>query len=158
MPVLVLTSYNEKITPTQAINFYKKVGMSVLIVVESSVISDDELQRFNGELMANAVPHVFLYVSRIKGKNMSSDDDLRYLTDDEFNEMYEKLKPYLQEKRKTEVLKLLHYPKERYPFFMSMYTFEENFKGVDQYINHFIIDSSSEDTFSIFCIFNICYS
>ena len=145
MPVLVLTSYNERITPTQAINFYKKVGMSVLIVVESSVISDDELQRFNGELMANAIPHVFLYVSRIKKKYDSSDDALRYLKDDEFKEMYEKLEPYLQEKRKTEVLKLLQHPKERYPFFMSMYTFDEDFKGVDQYINHFIIDSSSDD-------------
>ena len=119
--------------------------MSVLIVVESSVISDDELQRFNGELMANAIPHVLLYVSRIKKKYDSSDDALRYLKDDEFKEMYEKLEPYLQEKRKTEVLKLLQHPKERYPFFMSMYTFDEDFKGVDQYINHFIIDSSSDD-------------
>ena len=68
---------------------------------------------FNGELMANAVPHVFLYVSRIKGKNMSSDDDLRYLTDDEFNEMYEKLKPYLQEKKKNKFLKIITLSKKR---------------------------------------------
>ena len=145
MPVLVLNSYNERITPTQTINFYKKVGMSILMVVESSVISDDELQRFNGELMAHAIPHVFLYISRIKKKYNSSDDSLRCLNDDEFMEMFEKLQPYLQEKKKTEVLKLLQRPKERYPFFMSMYTFDRDFKGVDQYISHFIIDSSSAD-------------
>lgn len=96
MPVLVLTSYNEKITPTQAINFYKKLECQ--FDCWSSVSNDDGGGHFIKN-MANAVPHVFLYVSELR-KNMSSDDDLRYLTDDEFNEMYEKLKPYLQEKEK----------------------------------------------------------
>lgn len=145
MPVLLLTSYNEKITPIQVNNFYNLVRMSVLIVVESAVISDDDLQKFNGELMAKAVPHVFLYVNRIKKKFDSSDDDLRYLVDNEFYEMLDKLNPYLTDETRNEVSKLKQSAKDRYPFFMSMYAFEEKFQGVKDYISHYLIGISKND-------------
>lgn len=145
MPVLLLASYNEKITPVQVVNFYRLVRMAVLIVVESAVISEDDLQKFNGELMAQAVPHVFLYVNRIKRKFDSSDDDLRYLVDDEFNEMLDKLNPYLTDETRNEVFKLSHSVKDRYPFFMSMYAFEEKFEGIKDYIGHYLIDISPND-------------
>lgn len=144
MPVLLLLSYNEKITSTQVCNYYRLVGMSILIVVESSVISDDDLKKFNGELMSQAIPHVFLFVSRLKGKQKSP-DNLSLLIDDEFNEMMKKLDPYLTDEKKREVNKLLMSPEDRYPFFMSMYTFEEEFKGVKNYIENYLFSISKND-------------
>ena len=145
MPVLLLISYNERITSIQVSNYYRLVGMSILIVVESSVISDDDLKKLNGELMSQAIPHVFLFVSRLKGKQNSSDDDLKLLIDDEFNEMVKKLDPYLTDEKKREINNLLKNPKERYPFFMSMYTFEEKFKGVKNYIENYLHYISNND-------------
>lgn len=145
MPVLLLKSYNERITPVQVSNFYRLVDMSILIVVENAVISDDDLKKFNGELMSKAVPHVFLYVSRLKKRLDSSDDDLRYLIDDEFNEMLDKLNPYLITERKNEVMNLSKNLKDRYPFFMSMYAFEDKFQGVKDYISHYLVDISKND-------------
>lgn len=145
MPVLLLTSYDEKITSVQVSNFYRLVGMTVLVVVESAVINEDDLKKFNGELMAKAIPHVFLYVSRLKKRFASSDDDLRYLKDDEFYEMLNKLDPYLNEKNRSEVIKLSKNTKDRYPFFMSMYAFEDKFQGVKEYISHYLVGISKND-------------
>lgn len=145
MPVLMLTSYNEKISAIQVSNFYRLVRMAVLIVVESAVISEDDLQKFNGELKARAVPHVFLHVCRIKRKFDCSDDDLRYLVDDEFNEMVQKLDPYLTVETKKGIDSLSRSIKDRYPFFMSMCAFEEKFQGVKNYISHYLMDISEND-------------
>lgn len=145
MPVLILNNYNERLTPRQTINFYRKVGMSILIVAESSLISGDELQRFNGELMSNAVAHVFLYVSRSKGKGDNSNNSLRYLNDVEFMDMYGKLKPYLDSKTDVGLQSLKRNMKDRYPFFMSMYAFDDKFVGVKKYVEQFINDSTEND-------------
>lgn len=145
IPVLLLRSYDEKNTSIQVANYYRLVEMSILIVVESSVISDDDLKKLNGELMAQAIPHVFLLVSRFKREHNSHDGDLRLLIDDEFNEMVKKLDPYLTDEKKHEVNKLLKSPEDRYPFFMSMYTFEEKFRGVKNYIENYFFSISKND-------------
>lgn len=145
MPVVILKSYNNRITPKQLENLYRDVRMTILIVVESSTISEDDLQKFNGELMSSAVPHVFLYVNRLNKSSRSSDDDLRILIDSEFDEMCEKLTPYINEEKQDEIRSLSRVPSERYPFFMSMYAFDERFKGVKDYIKHFMINITQND-------------
>lgn len=149
MPVLLLLSYNEKITSIQVSNYYRLVGMSILIVVESSVMSDDDFKKLNGELMSQAIPHIFLVVSRLKSKNKSSDEDLRLLVDEEFYEMVIKLEPYLTDVKKREINKLLKSPEDRYPFFMSMYTFEDKFKGVKNYISNYLVSISKNDRLAL---------
>lgn len=145
MPVVLLTSYNSKIAPKQLMNLYKQVRMSVIIVVEGSIISEEDLQKLNGELMANAVAHVILYVNRISRVTRPSDDDLRMLSDVEFGDMFEKLQVYIDEERQEEVKKRAAIPPERYPFFMSMYAFQEQFKGVKDYIKHYLVGITQND-------------
>ncbi len=145
MPVVLLTSYNNKITPKQLVNLYKQVRMSVIIVVEGSIISEEDLQKLNGELMASAVAHVILYVNRLNSVKHPSDDDLRILSDVEFEDMYEKLHKYISEEKQEEVKKRAFIPSERYPFFMSMYAFDDQFKGVKDYIRHYLVGISQND-------------
>lgn len=145
MPVVLLSVYNDKISCKQIINLYRIVRMSIVIVVEGSLINVENLQKFNGELMSNAIPHVILYVNRL-GKNVkSTDDDLKMLTDDEFNEMFCKLQPYIDENKQNDVNRLSVIPIERYPFFMSMKAFDEKFKGVKDYIKHYMVNVSLND-------------
>ncbi len=145
MPVVLLSVYNEKISPKQIINMYKQVRMSILIVVESSLISVENLQKFNGELMANAVPHVFLYVKRLGKKAKSTDDDLKVLIDSEFSDMLAKLKPYIDEEKQIDVKNLAMIMPERYPFFMALKAFDEKFEGVRDYIKHYMFNISPND-------------
>ena len=145
MPVLLLNFYNEQLASIQVSNFYRKVGMSILIIAESAVISDDEIQKFNGELMAKAIPHVMVHVSRIKKGNDSSDYDLRYLSDKEFDEMVDKLDPYLSSAKKISIVEMKQKLRDRYPFFMSLYTFDNEFQGVKEYINHYMMNITPND-------------
>lgn len=146
MPVVLLSVYNEKISCKQIINLYRVVRMSIVIVVEGSLINVENLQKFNGELMSNAIPHVILYVNRLSKAVKSTDDDLKMLTDDEFNEMFIKLQPYIDENKQNDVNSLSVIPIERYPFFMSMKAFDEKFKGVKDYIRHYMVSVSLNDS------------
>ena len=47
--------------------------------------------------------------------------------------------------RKNEVMNLSKNLKDRYPFFMSMYAFEDQFQGVKDYISHYLVDISKND-------------
>ena len=144
MPVVLLKSFNDKITPTQLSNLYRKVDMSVLIIVEKSLINDEDLQKLIKELRAKTVPHVILHVRRTS-KNKSSDDDLRNLTDLEFDEMQGKLDPYIDNDKKKTIQGLITKMNDRYPFFMAMYAFENEFKGVQSYIMNYLKNISNND-------------
>lgn len=145
MPVILLKFFDARITSKQVENLYKLVRMSIVIVVESSNISEDDLQKFNGDLMSSAIPHVIVYVNRLGNRSKSTDDDLRMLIDTEFNEMFCKLQQYIEEGKQKELEKLSLRPTERYPFFMSMYAFDNEFKGVKDYIRHYLIQNSKND-------------
>lgn len=145
MPVVILNAYNDKLSYQQLQNLYRKVRMSILIVVESSLISNEELSKLIEELMAHAVPHVILHVNRLRSKTKKTDKDVLSLTDFEFNEMYQKLEVYMDDDKKEIVKKLSLNPVDRYPFFVSLYTFEEEFCGVSNYIQHFITNISQND-------------
>lgn len=45
----------------------------------------------------------------------------------------------------SEVIKLSKNTKDRYPFFMSMYAFEDKFQGVKEYISHYLVGISKND-------------
>lgn len=144
MPVLLLSSYNDKITTVQLENFYQQVETSVLIVAESSIISEEDLKKLNGDLMAKAIPHVFLYVCRTR-KDATNSLKLLQLIEDEFDDMKKKLEPFLDKRKEENIEKLRKNQKDRYPFFMSMYTFEEDFVGIKDYIKHFLDNISDVD-------------
>ena len=145
IPVMVLKSYNDKITAKQVINFHRVVRMGILIVVENADINTEELRRFNNELMANAIPHVILYVNRVNSVKGSNDNDLRILSDEEFHDMLVKLDPYLDDVKRHKVSSLIKTSSERYPFFMSLCAFEEKFQGVKEYISHYLKDICKAD-------------
>lgn len=145
MPVVMLNAYNDKLSYQQLQNLYRKIRMSILIVAESSIISNEELRRLIEELMSHAVPHVILHVNRLRNKSQKTDKDVLSLTDFEFREMYQKLENYMDDERKEVVKKLSTRPIDRYPFFVSLYAFEEEFYGIANYINHFIARISKTD-------------
>ena len=145
MPVVITSVYSERILSKQIENLYRKVRMSILIVVESSSVSNEDLSRLIDELMAHAVPHVILHVERIKQRTERNDTDVLTITDMEFVELYNKLENYMASDQKENIYKIIEKPSDRYPFYISLYTFEDKFCGVMDYIRHYMNGINEND-------------
>jgi len=147
MPVAIVKGYNDRLLPKQIENLYRKVSMSILIVAESSIITKEDLGRLIKELMSNGTPHVILNVDRKKrrGADKGTDADVHMMTDTEFNDLYDKLEPYMTDSQKESVREIVKRPEDRYPFYVSLYTFEDRFYGIAEYIRHFMIDIKDND-------------
>lgn len=144
-PVVVMQYFEEKHSSIQMGNLYDKVHTSIVIIAESTVLSEDELQRFEGEMMAASVPHVIVYIKRLSDKHILNDNDLSILYDEEFDEMCEKLQEFSTAETLTSMRLMKKSEKDRYPFLMSLYVFDEEFKGIPQYIERFRNESDEYD-------------
>lgn len=144
-PVVWLKHYTEGITRFQFEGLNNIVKMSIIIIAESSTIDNDDIVKLHGELRSNAIPHAILYVKRISKKSERNADSLLSLTDIEFDNMEQKLAPYCDESQKEVIHGLKKTIDERYPFFMSLYAFEEDFHGLDAYIESFVNNANRED-------------
>ena len=146
MPVIVLTFYSENKTFRQIEKLYGLVRMSILIVIESIILNEETTKKLIVELQSHGIPHIILYVKRI-GKKDKKNNYLSILTDHEFDQMTEKLKRYISNSAKVEKLESLRRDSsERYPFYLSLNTFEDNFKGINDYVMKFIKNCSPADS------------
>lgn len=147
-PVVVMQYFEEKQTSIQLGDLYDQVHTSIVIIAESTILNEDEVQRFEDEMKAASVPHVIVFIERLSKKHLKSDDDLTSLYDEEFDDMCGKLQEYSTEETFNRMQLMKKSVKDRYPFFMSLYVFDEEFKGVPQYIKRFRNESDEYD-FSI---------
>lgn len=139
-PVIILKQYKEPTTRIQLQNFYQIVGEQILIIAEKSSINDDTFSKMKNNLKADAIPFIILRPQRIG--EISSDNDLTIMTMNEYNEMKERLRSYVSEKA---LQNIANTDDERYPFFVSMYAFDENFHGVKKYIEHYFTSIKDVD-------------
>ena len=145
MPVVIANAYNEKLLSKQIENLYRKVRMSILIVVESSLITIEDLGRLIDELMSHAIPHVILHVDRIRKTTERKDTDVLTMTDIEFDELYSKLECYMVDEQKENIQGIMERPEDRYPFYVALFTFEDQFHGVAEYIKHYMLNIKEID-------------
>ena len=145
IPVVIMKYYKENYTFRQMETLYRKVKMSILIIVESTVINEDAVGRFGGELQSHGVPHIILYVKRYSKKSSLSNEYISLLTDNEFSQMVQKLSPFTTSIKITALEKLRKNAAERYPFYLSLNVFEEDFKGINDYVSKFINNCKKTD-------------
>lgn len=144
-PVVWLKYYIEGITRLQIEDLNSIVKMSIVIFADSADISNDEIAKFHAELKSYRIPHAILYVKRISRKSDRKQTDLLALSDMEFAAMEEKLYPYCGDDQRSAIRGLKESIDNRYPFFMAMYAFEEQFHGLNEYISGFIKNAKKSD-------------
>lgn len=144
-PVAIMQYFEEKQSSIQMGYLYDQVHTSIVIIAESIVLGEDELLKFESEMKAASVPHVIVYVKRISDKHQMTDNDLSILYDEEFDEMCKKLQDYSTEETMARLMMMKRMEKNRYPFLMALYVFDEEFKGIPQYIEHFRRESEEYD-------------
>ena len=144
-PVVIMKYYKENYTFRQIESLYRKVRMSIIIFVESTAVNGDTVNRFGAELQSHGIPNIIIYVKRISRKTSSPDEYLSLLTDNEFSQMIQKLSPFTTSSKISTLEGLRVNAAERYPFFLSLNVFEDDFKGIDEYVSKFIKNCDKGD-------------
>lgn len=142
-PVCILRQYSKETTANQLSNLYKELRLPVIVFIDSSLISPDQVTNFENEIKPMAFPFIIIYSRRKKNSEISS---ISLLNDFECEEMIKRLEPYAVPATLEKLRQIKDYPikSERSPFFMSLYTFEDNFAGIDPYIRAFLREMTAE--------------
>ncbi len=143
-PVCILRQYIKETTATQLSNLYKELRSSIIVFIDQSLLSPDQVSALENEIKPMAFPFIIIYSCRKKNGFTS---DITLLNDFEFDEMVERLRPYTIPTT-LEILKTIKTSpgrrSDRSPFIMSLYTFEENFAGIGPYIRTFLKEMTDE--------------
>lgn len=143
-PVCILRQYTKEITATQLNNLYKELRFPILVFIDSSLISPDQVSAFENEIKPMSFPFIIINSRRKKNSETSN---ISLLNDFEYEEMVKRLEPYALPAT-LEILKQIknspNRKSERSPFFMSLHTFEENFAGINPYIRAFLREMTEE--------------
>lgn len=147
MPVAYMLFYKETDTCSQIERLYHHTQISILLIADESSVTIEQIRKFSGEMRAKTIPHIILFVARQQKHQKDYEERdtttlLNLLSNDEINDLGERLTPYGLEADKIENVKIR--PHERYPFYMALYTFEDRFQGIKDYVRHFW-DSMSEN-------------
>ena len=144
-PVVMLKHYMSESTAKQVGDLYEQVRMSVVIFAENNITDESDIERLYNELKSASIPNVLVYVRRKDPKEQSNDADLTILNDGEIGNMKNKLDPYLNEESRKQLDMVKFNTQLRYPFFMSLIAFEEDFVGLQEYVEKFLTKCESED-------------
>ena len=159
-PTVILHTLSDK-TADRLKELYSMAIKPMLVIVEVSNgrITPDGISTLRRELVSKNVRVVFLFVSRFTSRERNNSINNLYLPDtpdlcmedDEAFDMLDKFSTCLRrsadlgepaddiERRIVELGKLtyeLEYAELRQPFFYGLYTYENSFHGVSEYIEH----------------------
>lgn len=167
-PTLMVIKYEPKITATNIYKVYMTTNKPVLLVVENSQVSNDNIMRLIQEVKALTFPSTFLITQRSssKAKMVVSDKSSSeipmpsYLSNNEcrnFIDAYKEVAP----DRKAELEKISTSGTliERHPFYIGLIAFLENFKGLNNYITKSLSDATPvQKQVAAYISLNYCYA
>ncbi len=143
-PMCILRQYTKELTATQLYNLYMELRALITVFIDASLLSPDQVISLKNEMKPMSFPFVLVYIRRtLEGKKTK----INTLNGFEFEEMVKRLAPFADMKKMELLTQIKNTPyrtRERSPFFMSLYTFEENFAGVPPYIANFLKDMTDQ--------------
>ncbi|WP_372661257.1 hypothetical protein [Cohnella sp.] len=147
-PTVVVKAFKEEETALQINNLFNVCKMPILILIESRVMSNDQVNLLIDDLKSQTFNFVILYVKRkpVHKNGDSANGKLTYpletLDDDACIDMHNKLTAYINSDVTHQILSEICNGSlrkdQKTPFYMSLHTFEEKFEGVKPYITGFI--------------------
>lgn len=148
-PTCMLKQYTKETTAKQIYNLHNSLRTTIIIFIDSSLLTQDQVNLFVNELKPLALPFVIIYTRRRRAPEKSGHQNvlLTSLNDYECQEMKKRLEPFaFQEQMKNidDICKSPLRKRDRSPFFMSLYTFEKDFAGIRPYIQSFLKNMNTE--------------
>lgn len=156
-PVILLRSYRSQDTVEKIFKLFELTRKSILIIAEVSIINIDDLNKLYNELLSRNFPCVFLLVQRSESTVSSTFTLEDLLTDTEFQTFIAKYKELCPQKNLIldQILKSSE-KKERHPFYLGLAAFEENFDGLENFIERNIF-GATEIQRKVMSIIALCY-
>lgn len=151
-PTLVIKRYEPKITANRINIIYSLTTKPIFVIIESSVVSPDNIRRLLNEVKAKTFPTVFLFVQRrysdhvkdeFAGNECSEYPMSKFLSDDESSLFINSYKEILPSKQKVlDDILTSGRNEEKHPFFVGLIAFEKNFLGLENYIKRSLEDAT----------------
>lgn len=156
-PVLLLRKYRQQDTIEKLYKVFDLTKKPILLLVETSIVNIDDFNRFFDELLSRNFACVCLVIQRREYNPHGTFNLEDILTDNEFQTFIAKYKELMPQK--VETLNLIlnsSEKKERHPFYLGLITFEENFDGLDKFIEKNIAEAT-EIQKKILALIALCY-
>ena len=146
-PVIIVHSYTSESTADEIEKLYNLCKMTILIFVDSNYLYYEEMEKLYKELKSKTFGFVMIHLLSTTGHHQNNTvfPILTKFTPDDYDNLIDRLKTHID--LKSEIGKkcfenLEHsLPRdcikgELTPFLMNMYAFENNFMGIDDYVNN----------------------
>lgn len=134
-PVLILREYKPQDTINKIYKIFDLTKKSPLLITETSVVNIDEIDKLFHEIQSRNFPCVFLVVQRKDIINSGPFSIENILTDLEFNSFISKYKELCPTKGAAlDKISKSTEKRERHPFYLGLSAFEENFTGLQNFV------------------------
>ncbi|OCS90959.1 hypothetical protein [Caryophanon latum] len=143
-PTIILKNYLDGITDNALFELYRKARKTIFILIDSNNFTKDNLNKLRRALTLKSFPYVLLHFERevISKKSSKTESTIDYFSKDEEQSMKDKLLPYIRSdiEARNRLLELVKSSKheDRIPIIMSLTAFQEDFKGLSNYIRGFL--------------------
>jgi len=146
-PVAFLKQYRPNETVNRIYELFQQSALPPLIIMDSEVVIQEQRTRIQQEVLSRSFPVTFLEVQRKLIKPQSLLVDQGYLsdvmTDEEvvlFAESYSEMVP----DKKTDLRKIVtsSLTQEKHPLYFGLTAFEQNFKGLQDFVNKALQDAN----------------
>ena len=154
-PTIIITRYIETTLVSFLLELYKNSYKEIVLFVDSNDLSFNEVSKLQGELVQNVdFSFEIVYIVR-RQSGMNARRHLSRLNYNQCWNMQQNLNRYIEknscerhlaacvEKAKTSPME-----EEHVPFMLSMYAFDENFNGIEDFVHH-SLNSLSEEQYAI---------
>ena len=143
-PTLILKNNNEQ-TSRNVQKIYDMTNMPILILADSNNVEIEDVKKLHFEFKTMGFAFVICYFER-KTRGYRSEDGAVYtvlssLNGHEARDMANRLNDYIKDdSAKSAIANIVQddNSKERSPFIMSMYAFDDEFKGIKPYISKYL--------------------
>lgn len=142
-PTIVLNRYIENDVASTLWEIYRRTLKGLIIFIDSNSISYAETLKLQKELLKNyQFSFVIVFLARSQEK-LSVNRHLSRLNYSQCKKMHDNLHPFIDnsacERNLLECIertKSVQMSEEALPFVLAMYAFNENFKGISDYVRH----------------------
>lgn len=151
-PTIVLNRYIENDVASTLWEVYRRTLKGLVIFVDSNSISYAETLKLQKELLKNyQFSFVIVFLARSQEK-VSANRYLCRFSYSQCKKMYDNLYPFIDnsvcEKNLQECVertKSVQMSEEALPFVLAMYAFDENFRGISDYVRHSLKPLNSDE-------------
>jgi len=151
-PTVIVEKYYEKLVAEYIFDIYNRSRRAIAILVDNNNLTSTQVEQLYMELRSNyTFTFQIIYVTRMNEQS-SSDEQKRLIlfNPNQCKEMKMRLEPLIESdtclNNLEDCINKEPFDEEHKPFILALYAFDENFKGVPNFVRHSMSKLSHDDS------------